>query len=226
MTSVRENLQGIQTEIARAVGKTGRQSSNVTLVAVTKSATVERIREAREAGVHVFAENRIQDAALKIPEFRDGVVWRLVGHLQRNKIKTALNLFDTFDAVDSVRLAEDLNSAAAEAGKTVDVLLEVNLSGEPQRFGFSAEALYSAIEAIGAFDHLRVTGLMGIAPHPADEAEKRRAFAKLRNLFSVCKGLKISNVQMKHLSMGMSDDFGLAIEEGANMVRIGRRLFQ
>lgn len=229
MKPIRQNLDEVKALIDKAAQKSGRSAADITIVAVTKGVSVERMIEARQAGLVCLGENRLQEAEEKIPAVDVAVPdtkWHMIGHLQRNKIKAALEKFSVIQSLDSVRLAEDLAAAAAAAGKKVEALLEVNISGQAQRFGFSPEEIYSAVDDVAKLDALQITGLMGIAPHPATEADCRAAFSKLRNLYSVCKGLKGPNIQMRYLSMGMSEDFEIAVEEGSNMVRLGRRLFQ
>ena len=224
MTGIKEKLQAVQGRLEKAAARSGRPTKDITLVAVTKGAKLEAILEAREGGVGVFAENRVQEALTKVPQVASE--WHMVGHLQSNKVRAALSLFQMIQSVDSLRLAENIDDEALALNRVVPVLLEVNISGETQRYGFKPEEIYSAVEGVAAFPQLRVMGLMGIAPTGPDEATKREAFKKLRNLFSVCKTLKNKNIEMKHLSMGMSDDFEMAVEEGSNMIRLGRALFR
>ncbi len=224
MIGIKEKLETVRQRLDKAASRSGRSSKDITLVAVTKGASVEAVLEVREAGVGVFAENRVQEALLKAPQVTSE--WHMVGHLQSNKIRVALELFQMIQSVDSLRLAGNINDEALALNKVVPVLLEVNISGEVQKYGFKPEEIYSAVEGAAALPQLKVMGLMGIAPAGADEAPKREAFKKLRNLFSVCKTLKNKNIEMKHLSMGMSDDFEIAVEEGSNMVRLGRVLFR
>lgn len=221
--TVAENVRAVQARIEAAAVKSGRTSKDVTLVAVTKGMGVDAVRAAREAGLAVFAENRIQEAKEKVAA--EPGEWHLVGHLQTNKIKDALGLFSVIQSVDSVRLAGEIEKAAAAENKTVSVLLEVNISGETQKYGFAPEELYGAADEMKKFPHVKVTGLMGIAPNTPDVEARRASFKKLKGLFGVCKGMKSDNFQMTHLSMGMSDDFEVAIEEGSTMVRIGTALF-
>jgi hypothetical protein len=225
MTGIREKLEAVRAAIEEAARQGGRLAGEITLVAVTKGASPEAIAAAREAGLSVFGENKVQEAQTKIPQAGAPAEWHMVGHLQTNKVKAAVSLFSMIESVDSVRLAKAVSDEAVASGKVMPVLLEVNLSGEPRRFGFSPEEIYAGVEEAAKLPGIRVAGLMGIAPHPADEAAKRAAFKKLRSIFNVCKALKRPNLEMKYLSMGMSDDYRLAIEEGSNMVRLGRALF-
>ena len=224
---IKERVEAIQLAIDEAAKKNGRSAKDITLVAVTKGATPEAILEARAAGVMFFGENKVQEAETKIAVVNDpSVQWHMVGHLQTNKIKTALSLFSLIQSVDSVRLAKMISDESILNNKVTAVLLEVNISGEVQRFGFSAEEIYTAIESMSEMPGIRIMGLMGIAPVKVAPEVVRAAFKKLRNIFSVCKGVKQDNLEMKYLSMGMSDDYKIAIEEGANMIRLGRALFK
>ena len=197
---------------------------DIALVAVTKSASIEAVLRAKEAGIGVFAENRIREAQEKIPLVP--AEWHLVGHLQSNKIKDALGLFQMIQSLDSLSLAWKLNAELLLQNRVFPVLLEVNISGEKQKFGFGPEELYGAADEIKHLSQIQVMGLMGIAPNTPDGGARRAAFKKLKGLFGVCKTLKSERFEMKYLSMGMSDDYEIAIEEGSNMVRLGRALFR
>ena len=217
---MRLKLQSLKQRIQSAALKTGRSLEDVALVAVTKTAEPAEILEAAEAGLRVFGENRVQEAARKIQAVQfPSVEWHLVGHLQTNKAAQAVSRFSMIQSVDSIKIAKAVSDEALRQQKTMPVLLEVNISGQPRRYGFSWEEVEEAAPRMAKFSGIRVEGLMGIAPHPAEDTEKRKCFRKLKDLF-----LKLG--PMKYLSMGMSDDFEMAIEEGSNMVRIGRALFQ
>ena len=224
--SVAHKLEALRARIEGAAKRSGRDGKDVILVAVTKGAPAEAVREAMAAGLTVFGENKVQEAQGKIPEVGTGPEWHMVGHLQSNKVKSALELFTLIHSVDSVKLAKNLSVAASLENKTASILLEINISGEAQKYGFAPEEIYGAVDLVAALPSLKVLGLMGMAAVGTDPRPKREAFRILRNLFSVCKSLKYPSVEMRHLSMGMSDDFEIAIEEGSNMVRIGRVLFK
>ncbi len=221
--SIAENISRVRGRIETAAVKSGRTLKDITVVAVTKGAPLEAVRQAQEAGIGVFAENRLQEAAIKVPQIP--AEWHMVGHLQTNKIKDALGFFKLIQSVDSVRLAKKIQEAAAALGQIVSVLLEINISGEEQKYGFAPEEIYSAADAVIALPNLRVLGLMGIAPNSPDMEVRRASFKKLKSIFNVCKTLKAENFEMKYLSMGMSGDFEAAIEEGSNMVRLGHVIF-
>src|SRR3989338_4757740 len=206
--SLKERLEVIHSKIDRAAGKTGRSLKDIALVAVTKGVPLERIEEARACGSSLFGENRVQEAEPKIlgatqppPE------WHMIGHLQSNKVKTAVSLFQMIQSVDSVRIAKEISAEAQGVGRQIPVLLEVNISGEVKKFGFNSEEVYAAVEEIVKLPNVKVMGLMGIGPLGASEEAIRGSFRKLRNIFSVCKTLKRENLEMKVLSMGMSDDY-------------------
>jgi len=226
-TCFKDKLARVREVVERAAAKSGRKASDIALVAVTKGVGVETVLEAIESGLTLFGENRVQEAESKIPAVQNpSVQWHLVGHLQSNKVRNALSLFSLVQSVDSLRLAEHVSASAIAENKTVSVLLEVNLSGEKQKYGFESEELYGAVDQIALLPAVKVEGLMGIAPNVPDLSVRRDSFRKLKGLYSVCKTLKRGSVEMKWLSMGMSDDYEVAIEEGANMIRVGRALFR
>lgn len=221
--SLIENIALVRSRIEEAAKRVGRNPQEIALVAVTKGVKLEAIRQAQEAGVSIFAENRIQEAEEKVRGL--AAQWHLVGHLQSNKIKSALEFFSLIHSVDTLRLAKQIDEAALGLGRAVQILLEINISGEEQKYGFKPEDIYSVTDEVAKLSNLRVLGLMGIAPNSPDPEVRRRSFKKLKNIFSVCKTLKAPNMEMKYLSMGMSDDYEIAIEEGSNMVRVGRAIF-
>ena len=219
VATVAERLQAVRLRIADACARTGRSPDEVTLVAVTKGFPPEAVREAAAAGVRHFGENRIQEAQAKLPALGDlspKPTWHMVGHLQTNKVKTALNLFDIIQSVDSFHLAEAINRRAPQPNR-VPVLLEVNVAEEPAKYGFSPDELPSQAEAIRRLPGLDVRGLMTVAPMTDDREQLRPIFRRLRQL--------AQSLQLPELSMGMTDDFETAVEEGASIVRVGRAIF-
>ncbi|OIO37730.1 MAG: YggS family pyridoxal phosphate enzyme [Candidatus Omnitrophica bacterium CG1_02_46_14] len=223
----KERLAGVQSLIDRAAQKTGRSLKDITLVVVTKGVKLEKILEARDAGVTIFGENRVQEATEKMPAVQASeIFWHLIGHLQSNKVKSAIALFNLIQSVDTVRLADKISREALAENRVMEVLLQVNISEETQKYGFKPEEIYGAIDCIAKMPGLRVLGLMGITANVSLDNVKRETFKKLKGIFSACKMLKYESIQMKYLSMGMSDDYVIAIEEGATMVRIGRALFK
>ena len=219
VATVAERLQAVRLRIADACARTGRSPDEVTLVAVTKGFPPEAVREAAAAGVRHFGENRIQEAQAKLPALGDlspKPTWHMVGHLQTNKVKTALNLFDIIQSVDSFHLAEAINRRAPQPDR-VPVLLGVNVAAEPAKYGFSPDELPSQAEAIRRLPGLDVRGLMTVAPMTDDREQLRPIFRRLRQL--------AQSLQLPELSMGMTDDFETAVEEGASIVRVGRAIF-
>ena len=219
-------LEAIRTSIHESARRAGR-ADDITLVAVSKTVDIERIRAAIEAGQHTFGENRVQEAISKIEEFADvfpPLSWHLLGHVQTNKVKTAIGRFACVETVDSVRLAEQLDKRAYEAGITLPVLLEVNVGGEASKSGFSPDTLERDAEAIVGMISLQLQGLMTIAPISHSAEDVRWVFRRLRVLRDSLRE-RYSLKDFSHLSMGMSNDYEVAIEEGATIVRIGRALF-
>ncbi len=215
--TIEANVQKVEKRIVRACEKVGRSSEEVTLVVVTKTIAPPQIEAAFHAGIKHFGENRIQEAEAKLSQLQNlnpRPTWHMVGHLQSNKAKTALELFDIIQSVDSVRLAEVLSQRAQ---RTIPILLEVNIGGEESKFGLAEAELNEAVDQISRLSNLEVKGLMTVAPLVADAEEVRPVFRQLRQLRD--------SLGLEHLSMGMTDDFEVAIEEGATMVRIGRAIF-
>jgi PLP dependent protein len=211
------NIEAVQNRIAQACQRAGRSLSEVTLVAITKTVDLESIEIAFKAGIRNFGENRVQEAERKIraaATLQSNPTWHMVGHLQTNKVSLALVLFDIIHSVDSIRLAQAIS---ARANKKTPVLLEVNVAGEQAKSGFSLERIIPAFEAVYQLPNLVVTGLMTVAPQVADPDQVRPVFRKLRLLADA--------FHLEHLSMGMTNDFEIAVEEGATMVRIGRAIF-
>jgi len=225
MVGIEENLKIVQKRITEVALKTGRQPGDITLVAVTKTVASDLINQAIAGGVSVIGENRVQEAAQKLPEITGGVKWHLIGHLQSNKAKKAVEMFSLIHSVDSPDLAREIGRRALEANKVQEVLLEVNTSGEPQKYGFGLEEVPDALNGIKDIEGIKVMGLMTVGPLTEDDQRVRKAFRRLRIIFQEAAKLNLPNVQMKHLSMGMSGDFETAIEEGSNMVRIGSAIF-
>jgi len=216
-TSIDRNIHLIKERIARAAEKSGRSSSEVTLVAVTKTVSAERVHEAFAAGIEDFGESRVQEAAPKIEQLQSldlRPVWHMVGHLQTNKAKPAAELFDFIQSIDSVRVAQ---AVSAHASHDIRVLLQVNLAGEETKSGFAAGDVAPVLAEISRLPHVDVKGLMTIAPYTRDPEDVRPVFRQLRMLRD--------SLGLEHLSMGMTDDYQVAVEEGATMVRIGRAIF-
>ncbi len=219
-------LPEVRSRIERACQGSGRSdASAVTLVAVTKGHPLEALYAARDAGLEVVGENRVQEAAEKWGATGDlGLSWHLIGHLQRNKVKSALQMFDLIHSVDSLRLAREIEKETAKVDRKATVLIEVNASGETTKYGFPVEEAFEAVQRTAELEHLRVAGLMSMAPFTTDEAVLRGVFRRTRELYERC-GEEIRDFEPRHLSMGMTNDYEIAIEEGSNMVRLGTALF-
>ncbi|CAN5864606.1 YggS family pyridoxal phosphate-dependent enzyme [soil metagenome] len=214
----------VRERIETARERAGR-TQRVTLVAVTKTHPAEVVRAARAAGIEDVGENRVQELERKVEEVgREGLRWHLIGHLQRNKVRAALPLFDLLHSLDSLRLAEKLSEEAVAAGREVRALVQVNTSGEESKYGFSADASLDALGEICELPGLRIEGLMTMAPFTEEEAILRATFAAARRLQEEA-GRQISGFQPLELSMGMSNDFEIAVEEGSTLVRLGTVLF-
>ena len=228
---IRENLKAIQKTIGAIAERLGRNAQDITLVGVTKYADAQKLQEAVEAGLTHIGENRVQDALEKFPALMNSypqVKRHFIGHLQTNKVKDALKLFDVIQSVDSFHLARSLEKHAAAQNRSVDILIQVNTSGEKQKFGVYPAQCRPLINQMKACPHLPILGLMTIAPLTEDKDRIRQTFRDLRLLKDqVQKDWPSgSRVQMKYLSMGMSHDFEIALEEGSNMVRIGSAIFK
>lgn len=223
MASIAENLERVREQIATATAKSGRSAEDVDLVAISKTHEAEKVREAIEAGQSLFGESRVQEARVKIPELPSSTRWHFVGHLQKNKIRHALPLFELIHSVDSLALAEEINRIAEEEGLHPRVLLEVNVAGEGSKFGFPPEKLRGDMESLLALPRLSILGLMCIPPI-ADEAEaSRKYFVALRELRDQLQSE--FHVDLAQLSMGMTQDYAVAVEEGATLVRVGTAIF-
>ena len=219
VSTIAERVEAVRLQIADACLRSGRSREEVTIVAVTKGFPPEAVREAFAAGLSHFGENRVQEAQAKVPllaGLQPRPTWHMVGHLQTNKVKTALTLFDIIQSVDSLHLAQEISRRAPQSVR-VPVLLEVNVAGEAAKCGFSPDELPAATEQVRALPGLEVRGLMTVAPMAGDPQEARPVFRHLRSL--------AESLDLRDLSMGMSDDFEVAVEEGATIVRVGRAIF-
>lgn len=224
MSTLSERLAVVRAEIAQSATRAGRDPAEVTLVAVSKTHPPESVAEAMEAGQAVFGESRVQEARAKIPLVSGRARWHFIGHLQRNKIRHALGLgFELFHGIDSLDTARDLNRIAAEAGAFPKLLLEINVAGESSKFGFAPAKLPEQIEELLSFDRLQIEGLMTIAPLAPDAEASRPHFIRLRELRD--RWQTEFRVPLPQLSMGMSGDYAVAIEEGATLVRVGTAIF-
>ena len=222
MDDFASRFQKVRDRVAAAAQRARRDPAEIEIVAVSKTQTVDVIREAMRAGLHLFGENKVQEAARKIAELERGS-WHLIGHLQTNKAKLAVQLFDSIDSVDRLELAQEIGRRAQPLGKSQNVLMQVNVSGESSKFGCTPEAARELAEAINALPQLTLRGLMTIAPYAEEAEQSRPHFARLRELRDQLE--RDTGLQLPVLSMGMSGDFAVAIEEGSTSVRIGTALF-
>ncbi len=222
---ISDNLAQVMARIDRATIEAGMPPGSVTLVGVTKNRTVEEIEEAIAAGLTAIGENRLQEAQEKLPRLSRPVGRHFIGHLQRNKAPEVLELFELIQSVDSGRLALELDRRAAQLGRTARLLIEVNTSGEPSKFGITPELAGDLVDTVAGCPHLQLLGLMTIGPLTGDRDRISAAFRSLRRLFVRFSSLDYPNCRMELLSMGMSSDFELAIHEGSNLVRVGTAIF-
>jgi pyridoxal phosphate enzyme (YggS family) len=227
--SITDNITGVRERIAAAARRSGRSPDDVVLMAVSKTFSAERIREAYAAGLHVFGENRVQEFAEKANALRDlaDAEWHLIGHLQSNKAAKAAELFSAVDSLDSARLADKLNAAAEKAGKTLPALLEINVGGEEAKSGVApgSEQLEEILRQAAGWANLRIRGLMTVPPYTEDPEGARAYFRRLREIRDEIAARRLPTVAMDVLSMGMSHDFEVGIEEGATCVRVGSAIF-
>lgn len=225
MSGFGERLASTRARMAEAARRAGRQAETVRLVAVSKTVEPERIREALSCGQSLFGENRVQEARAKQEEAGSSAVWHLVGHLQRNKAREAARLFEMIHSVDSVELLGDLERHAAARERPLEVLVQVNLALEAGKHGAAREDLPGILAAAGRMHHIKVAGLMILPPYDPDPERSRPLFRELADLARELERRDFEKVSLGELSMGMSEDFEVAIEEGATLVRIGRALF-
>lgn len=222
---IAENVEKIRERVQRAARHAGRDPEGITIVAVTKTVDAERIQEAVSAGIGVLGENRVQDAREKIRRIGKAVQWHMIGHLQTNKAREAVSLFDMVHSVDNLRVAQALDLEAGKQAKRLPVLVQVNISEEESKSGAKAEEAMNLVQSMAGMENLAVQGLMTIPPYSGDPEESRWVFRSLREMRDRIAEMDIQGVRMTHLSMGMSHDFETAVEEGATLVRIGTAIF-
>ncbi len=217
------NLENIQLRIKTACERSRRDPASVTLLAVTKSHPPETIHAAAELGLTYFGENKVQEAKAKIPNCPSRCHWHFIGHLQSNKVRDAVELFEMIQSVDSLSLAQDISKRAEQTSKTMPILLEVNVAGEASKFGYAPEKMLAELNQINALPKIEVHGLMAVPPWTPEAESSRPHFRKLRELKERAEALL--GAPLPHLSMGMTGDFEVAIEEGATIIRVGTALF-
>ncbi|MDD5073156.1 MAG: YggS family pyridoxal phosphate-dependent enzyme [Candidatus Omnitrophica bacterium] len=220
-----ENIRGVKERIRLAAGKIGKNDRDITLVCVTKTVDVPRIEEALAAGVTDIGENYVQAAEIKFKAIEYRAKWHLIGHLQTNKVKEAVRMFDLIHSVDSLKLAEEISKRSAGLLDPKKVLIEVKTSEEATKYGVLPEQALPLIEKIAVLPHIKVMGLMTMAPFTENPEDSRPYFERLKKLSLLILTKRIRNVDMRYLSMGMTQDFEVAIEEGANIIRIGHAIF-
>lgn len=222
---IEENLKQVHDNIEKACRKVGRDPGEVTLIAVSKTKPVEMLREAYDAGERVFGENKVQEIMDKYDLLPEDIQWHMIGHLQRNKVKYIVDKVSMIHSVDSVRLAQTIEQEAAKKNVCVPILIEVNVAEEDSKFGLKMEEVIPLLEEICTYPHIQVKGLMTIAPFVEDPEENREVFQKLRKLSVDIAEKNINNITMSVLSMGMTGDYEVAVQEGATMVRVGTGIF-
>lgn len=222
---VQENLEAVEAKLHAACNKAGRKRDEVCLIAVSKTKPLPLLKEAYEAGVRDFGENKVQELIDKIPQMPSDVRWHMIGHLQRNKVKYIIDKVSMIHSVDSLRLAEEISSEAVKKGVEVDILIEVNVAQEDSKFGVAVEEAPALVENISRLPGIQVRGLMTIAPFTEDPEKNRPYFKNLLQLSVDIMQKTIDNVSMDVLSMGMTGDYSVAVEEGATCVRVGTGIF-
>ncbi|HEX2945455.1 MAG TPA: YggS family pyridoxal phosphate-dependent enzyme [Clostridia bacterium] len=222
---IRDNYEAIRDRVLKAAARAGRDPGEIKIIAVSKTMSADRIKAAYDIGIADFGENRVQELCDKTDILNIGCNWHLIGHLQTNKVKYIIDRVSMIHSLDSLELAGEIQKRAQKAGRRVDVLVQVNVAGEESKFGIKPEETLDFIREAGKLENLRIKGLMTIAPMAENPEEIRWVFANLRKLLIDISRENIDNIDMDYLSMGMSNDFEAAIEEGSNIVRIGTALF-
>lgn len=231
MSTISGNLETVRKNIRKACETAGRSPEEVTLIAVSKTNPASSVIDAvQEGGQLVFGENKVQELVEKMDEVAaalpgQNLKWHMIGHLQRNKVKYLMGRVELIHSVDSFRLAEEINKESKKAGLITPILLEVNMAEEESKFGLKAPEVKPLLQQISSLEHIRVEGLMTIAPYVTDPEENRPIFRQMRELFIDIKGENMDNINMNILSMGMTGDYQVAVEEGATMVRVGTGIF-
>ena len=225
MEDFKKNLETIEENILKACAKAGRDRSEVTLIAVSKTKPLEDLQAVYDLNIRDFGENKVQELTGKIEDMPDDIKWHMIGHLQRNKVKYIVDKVELIHSVDSLRLAEEISKQAVKKDVNVNILVEINIGDEESKFGISADNVKELVRDIAKLDNVNIQGLMCVAPYVVDSEENRAFFHKIKDLSVDIMKENIDNVNMNVLSMGMSNDYQVAIEEGATMVRIGSNLF-
>ena len=222
---IKSNLAEVEEKIVNACKKAGRDRNEVKLIAVSKTKPVEILQEAYDENIRYFGENKVQELSNKIPKLPSDIKWHFIGHLQRNKVKYIIGKVDLIHSVDSLRLAKQIDEDSKKNNLISNILIQVNVSNEPTKFGTSNDKVFELIKAVSELENIRVKGLMTIAPATNNPEECRVYFKKLKELSMEIEKLNLTNVEMKELSMGMTGDYEIAIEEGATLIRVGTGIF-
>lgn len=222
---IKDNLEEVESRICAACKRAGRDRSEVTLIAVSKTKPVSDLVQAYDYGCRHFGENKVQELCDKIEQLPEDIHWHMIGHLQRNKVKYLVGKVDCIHSVDSIRLARQIETESAKKDVITKILIEVNVAEEESKFGISLEEVEDIVKEISKYPHIRIEGLMTIAPYTDNPEENRQVFANLHKVYVDIKHKNIDNVNMNVLSMGMTGDYEVAIEEGSTMVRVGTGIF-
>ncbi len=225
MSSIKENIENINAKIEAACQRSGRKREEVLFLVVSKTIDVPRIKEAVACGMTSLGENKVQEIMDKYEPMGEGIKWHLIGHLQTNKVKYIIDKVELIHSVESIKLAEEISKRAVAKGVTANILLEVNVAGEESKFGIKPEECEQMVREISAMPNIVIKGLMTVAPAVENEEENRKYFRQMKQLLVDINSKKIDNVNMTELSMGMTGDYEVAIEEGATIVRIGTGVF-
>ncbi|HHY99514.1 MAG TPA: YggS family pyridoxal phosphate-dependent enzyme [Tissierellia bacterium] len=224
--SIKENIDDIVKRIEVTCKKAGRNPNDITLIAVSKTVESPKVREALEAGIDNLGENRVQELIKKYEDLKDtDIKWHMIGHLQKNKVKYIIDKTVLIHSVDSLSLAEEIDKRAKNKGLVANVLIELNIGEEESKFGIKEENIYDFIKSLENFENIRVLGLMTVAPFCENPEDVRWVFKKMKDIYDKISTMNLKNAEMKYLSMGMTNDFEVAIEEGSNMIRIGTAIF-
>lgn len=224
--SIKENIDDIMKRIESTCKKAGRNPKDITVIAVSKTVESDRAKEAVEEGVNNLGENRVQELIKKYEELKDiDVNWHMIGHLQKNKVKYIIDKTVLIHSVESLGLAEEINKRAKKNNLIANVLIELNIGEEESKFGIKEEEVYDFITSMEQFENIKVLGLMTVAPFCENPEDVRWVFKKMKNIYDKVSTMSLKNTEMKYLSMGMTNDFEIAIEEGSNIIRVGTAIF-
>lgn len=224
-TYIKDNLNEVKDRIAQAAIKSGRQPEEITLIAVTKTLSLDVINAAMALGITDIGENKVQEVMDKYDHVVNEPKWHLIGHLQTNKVKYIVDKVSLIHSVDSFRLAEEISKRCEKAEKIMDILIQINVAEEDTKFGISRDEIFELVEEVSQLPNIRIKGLMTIAPNTEDTEALRNYFSEMKDIFETLKKTMYNKTDMTFLSMGMTNDYEIAIEEGANMVRVGTGLF-